>query len=119
MVELEDESDVSVAKVCQLRSIEILKVFAITGNDTRGRAIERADGGRGFGFTGLHDHWNFADDNFRKLVLNAIAWTAKIEIPADGIVTPTPTQAELEANQDYPKPAKRRGKRKKQAGGRP
>jgi Peptidase family S41/Trehalose utilisation len=67
-------------------------------------AFERRDGGRGFGFTGLHRHWNFADDDFRKTVLNAIAWTAKIEIPRDGIVTPTPTQAELEANQDYPKP---------------
>ncbi len=74
--------------------------------------FDRPDGGRGFGFTGLHFHWNLADDNFRKLVLNAIAWTAKIEIPKAGIVTPRPTRVELEANLDYPKPKKKRkGKR--------
>ncbi len=66
-------------------------------------AYERPDGGRGFGFTGLHSHWNFKDDNFRKVVLNAVAWTAKLPIPENGLETPTPTQEELEANQDYPK----------------
>jgi type 1 glutamine amidotransferase len=68
-------------------------------------ACERADGGRGFGFTGGHFHWNWANDDLRKLVLNAIVWTAKIEVPADGIVTKTPTAEELEANQELPKPA--------------
>jgi type 1 glutamine amidotransferase len=48
-------------------------------------ACERADGGRGFGFTGAHFHKNWKDDNFRKLVLNAILWTAKAEVPADGV----------------------------------
>ncbi|MCB1076846.1 MAG: DUF1080 domain-containing protein [Verrucomicrobiae bacterium] len=67
--------------------------------------VERADGGRGFGFTGLHFHDNWANDDFRKTVLNAICWIAKVEIPAEGIVTPTPTQEELDANLD-PKPAK-------------
>jgi hypothetical protein len=76
-------------------------------------AVNRKDGGRGFGFTGLHRHWNFTDDNFRKTVLNAIAWTAKIEIPKDGIVTATPTQAELEANQDYAKPGAKKNRKKK------
>lgn len=65
---------------------------------------ERADGGRGFGFTGCHFHDNWANDDFRKSLLNAICWIAKVEIPADGIVTPTPSQAELDANLD-PKPA--------------
>lgn len=66
--------------------------------------IERPEGGRGFGFTGLHFHDNWANDDFRKTVLNAICWIAKVEIPAGGIATPTPTQAELDANLD-PKPA--------------
>jgi type 1 glutamine amidotransferase len=48
-------------------------------------AVERADGGRGFGFTGGHFHRNWADPDFRKLVLNAIVWTAKIDVPANGI----------------------------------
>jgi hypothetical protein len=67
-------------------------------------AVERAEGGRGFGFTGLHFHDNWAQDDFRKTVLNAICWIAKVEIPENGIETPTPTQAELDANLD-PKPA--------------
>ena len=50
-----------------------------------GWAVERADGGRGFGFTGGHFYENWWSPDFRKLVLNAIAWTAKAEIPGDGI----------------------------------
>lgn len=48
-------------------------------------AIERTDGGRGFGFTGGHFHDNWANDQFRKVVLNAIAWVAKAEVPVQGI----------------------------------
>jgi hypothetical protein len=65
---------------------------------------QRPDGGRGFGFTGGHFHWNWGCDNFRKVALNGIAWTAKIDIPPDGIASATPTLAELEANQDKPQP---------------
>lgn len=54
--------------------------------------------GRGFGFTGLHYHWNWEEDSFRKTVLNGVAWTAKLEIPANGVESKRPTKAELEAN---------------------
>ncbi|MCH9021785.1 MAG: DUF1080 domain-containing protein [Planctomycetes bacterium] len=67
-------------------------------------AYERPDGGRGFGFTGGHFHRNWANDSFRKVVLNAIAWVSKVPVPANGIESKTPTQADLEANQDYPRP---------------
>jgi len=67
-------------------------------------ARERSDGGRGFGFTGGHWQWNWAHDDFRKIVLNGIAWTAKIEIPEQGLVTETPTFDQLAAHQDYEKP---------------
>ena len=68
-------------------------------------AFVRGDGkGRGFGFTGGHFHKNWANDNARKVVLNAIVWTAKAEVPEGGIASPTPTETELDANQDYPKP---------------
>ncbi|GMW03341.1 MAG: hypothetical protein AMXMBFR84_44750 [Candidatus Hydrogenedentota bacterium] len=63
-------------------------------------AFERPNGGRGFGFTGGHHHENWQDDNFRKTVLNAIAWAAKIEVPEDGVVSTTPTDAEMKANLD-------------------
>jgi type 1 glutamine amidotransferase len=48
-------------------------------------ARERPDGGRGFGFTGGHDHWNWGNDDFRKLVLNAICWAAKVDVPPEGV----------------------------------
>jgi type 1 glutamine amidotransferase len=48
-------------------------------------AFERTDGGRGFGFTGGHYHRGWAHDNQRKLVLNAILWTAKAEVPTNGV----------------------------------
>lgn len=69
-------------------------------------AAERKDGGRGFGFTGGHFHSEWAHDDFRKLVLNAIVWIAKGEIPEEGISTPTPTIEELKKNQDEPVPEK-------------
>jgi len=70
-------------------------------------ATDRADGGRGVGFTGAHFHWNFRDDGFRKLVLNAVVWVAGLDVPEAGIETRSPTQAELEENQDYPKPGEK------------
>lgn len=65
-------------------------------------AVERDDGGRGFGFTGGHFHQGWADDDQRKLVLNAILWTAQADLPATGVES-TVTEADLLANLD-PKP---------------
>lgn len=48
-------------------------------------AIERPDGGRGFGFTGGHYHKGWGEDNMRKAILNAVAWIAKADVPANGI----------------------------------
>lgn len=62
-------------------------------------ATERADGGRGFGFSGAHHHRNWGDDNFRKIVLNAILWTAKVEIPKDGVESSVSAE-QLAANLD-------------------
>jgi len=62
-------------------------------------AIERPDGGRGFGFTGGHFHKNWGNENFRKTVLNAILWTAKIEVPANGVESSV-TQDDLKQNLD-------------------
>ena len=69
-------------------------------------AVERTGGGRGFGFTGGHFHKNWANDNFRKVVLNAVVWTAKGEIPAAGIQSSL-SPADLETNLD-PKPPRKK-----------
>ena len=58
-------------------------------------AYERPDGGRGFGFTGAHYHWNWGCDSFRTVVLNGIVWTAGLEVPAGGVPSKTPTYEEL------------------------
>ena len=71
-------------------------------------SVERKDGGRGVGFTGAHFHYNFGNDGFRKLVLNAVAWTAGLEIPKNGLVTHRPDEVELDANQDFKKPEKKK-----------
>lgn len=44
-----------------------------------------AEGGRGIGFVGGHYHKNWAIDEFRKMVLNAIVWTARGEVPKFGV----------------------------------
>jgi type 1 glutamine amidotransferase len=69
-------------------------------------AYERPDGGRGFGFTGAHFHKNWGNDDFRKLVLNAIVWIAKVEVPPDGVPS-TVTTKELEQNLDPKGPKKK------------
>jgi type 1 glutamine amidotransferase len=60
---------------------------------------ERPDGGRGFGFTGGHSHKFWANDNYRKVVLNSILWIAKADVPADGVDAPVPAEL-LTGNQD-------------------
>ena len=60
---------------------------------------DRPDGGRGFGFTGGHFHKNWANDEFRKVVLNAILWVAKADVPETGAKS-APTPEQLAANLD-------------------
>jgi hypothetical protein len=70
-----------------------------------GWVYERPSGGRGFGFTGMHSHWNWAQDSFRKSVLNALVWVAGAEVPADGVRSKTPSLEDLEADLGQPRPA--------------
>lgn len=48
-------------------------------------AIQRSDGGRGFGTTTGHFFTNWENDNYRKLILNAIVWTAGDPVPDGGV----------------------------------
>jgi len=59
----------------------------------------RAGGGRGFGFTGGHNHLGWGNAEQRKLVLNAVLWIAKSDVPANGVES-TVTQEDLMANLD-------------------
>ncbi|MBL67660.1 MAG: hypothetical protein CMO74_04275 [Verrucomicrobiales bacterium] len=62
-------------------------------------AYERPNGGRGFGFTGGHKHMNWGNENYRKVVLNALLWIAKAEVPKGGVSSKV-TEEELKANWD-------------------
>ncbi|PHS11197.1 MAG: hypothetical protein COA78_10290 [Blastopirellula sp.] len=66
-------------------------------------AYQRPTGGRGFGFTGAHNHDSWQNDDFRKVMLNAILWTANVEVPKDGCPTTTPSDTEIKENLDKKK----------------
>jgi type 1 glutamine amidotransferase len=75
-------------------------VLAASGRDeVMMWAVERPDGGRGFGFTGGHYHKNWGDLQFRKVVLNALLWLAKVEVPKQGVASAV-SEADLAQNLD-------------------
>ncbi|HEY8506215.1 MAG TPA: ThuA domain-containing protein, partial [Gemmataceae bacterium] len=47
-------------------------------------AWERPDGGRSFGFSGLHFHDNWKLPEYRRLVTQAVLWSLKEPIPENG-----------------------------------
>lgn len=66
--------------------------------------VERADGGRGFGIVMPHFYRNWANEDMRRLVLNGIVWTAKVEVPRGGVRTPAPDLAKFAPESVDPKP---------------
>lgn len=57
--------------------------------------VEREDGGRGFGTTMGHFYANWKDENYRKLMLNAIVWAAGATVPEGGVDTRFYTDREV------------------------
>jgi type 1 glutamine amidotransferase len=59
---------------------------AIDGKDeTVAWAWQRPDGGRSFGFSGLHFHENWRLPAYRRLVVQGTLWSLKLPIPKDGL----------------------------------
>ena len=82
-------------------------IIAASGQaETMMWVFERPGGSRGMGFTGGHTHANWGDPNQRKIILNALLWLAKVEVPAKGVVD-TITEADLAMNLDE-KPVRRK-----------
>ena len=69
----------------RLKPILVTRAPGEAADQTVGWAVERRDGGRGFGFTGGHYFENWSNENFRRLILNAIVWTARAEVPPGGV----------------------------------
>jgi type 1 glutamine amidotransferase len=58
----------------------------IEGEDhTVGWAWERPDGGRSFGFSGLHFHENWKVDSYQRMLAQSVRWVLKREIPKAGV----------------------------------
>jgi len=79
----------------------LLAVPSLPGRDGDGRHVawarERASGGRGFGTTCGHFYDNWRNDDFRRLILNAICWTAHVDVPEKGVDGKFSTHAEITA----------------------
>ena len=77
----------------------LVVVPALGGNDDDGLTVawarERKTGGRGFGTTCGHFYDNWKHDDFRKLVLNALVWSAQGEVPKDGVDGPFLSRAAI------------------------
>jgi len=58
-------------------------------------AVEREDGGRGFGTTMGHFYANWKDENYRRLMLNAVVWAAGAAVPEGGVDTQFYTDREV------------------------
>ncbi|MEC8554466.1 MAG: ThuA domain-containing protein [Planctomycetota bacterium] len=69
-------------------------------------AYERENGGRSFGFTGGHYHWNWGRQDILRLVSNAIVWSAKGDVPATGLAVSGPSLESLEKGQDEQQPGR-------------
>ncbi|HEY5314712.1 MAG TPA: ThuA domain-containing protein [Pirellulales bacterium] len=53
--------------------------------ETVGWSWERPDGGRSFGFSGLHFHANWQLPEYRRLVTQGVLWTMRVAIPPGGV----------------------------------
>ena len=52
---------------------------------TVGWAWERPDGGRSFGFSGLHFHENWKLESYQRMLAQSVSWVLKREIPKTGV----------------------------------
>jgi type 1 glutamine amidotransferase len=75
-------------------------------------AFNRENGGRSFGFTGGHFHKNWGDENFRRLVVNAILWSARLDVPPEGAkVNLDPSDLDKNLDRKTPRKAKEPAKK--------
>ncbi|MBA4017272.1 MAG: hypothetical protein C0483_08870 [Pirellula sp.] len=66
--------------------------------------VERPDGGRGFGIVMPHFYKNWALDDLRTFILNGVVWSAKVEVPKEGVRTAAPDLAAFAPGSIEPKP---------------
>jgi type 1 glutamine amidotransferase len=79
------------------RRTELLQGAPSNANNGAPRPVswvyERPDGGRSFVWGGSDFHDNMHNvAEYRRYLLNAITWIAKIEVPAEGVMSPPPPE---------------------------
>jgi type 1 glutamine amidotransferase len=71
-------------------------------------AVSRADGGRGVGIVMPHFFKNWQNDDLRMLIMNGIVWSAKLEVPAEGVRTKLLDLATFKPAAVEPPPSKKK-----------
>jgi type 1 glutamine amidotransferase len=83
--EYEIEDEYYLDPVLGKKATALLQVRERQGKDVIvGWAFERPDGGRSFGTTLGHPYKNFQIEAFRRMLVNAILWSAHVEVPRGG-----------------------------------
>lgn len=73
-------------------------IFPLVQADIEGKqetiawAWERDSGGRSFGFSGLHFHRNWRLESYRQLVIQAVLWALRLQVPEGGVELDVPEQ---------------------------
>jgi type 1 glutamine amidotransferase len=70
--------------------------------------VDRADGGRGAGIVMPHFYRNWLIEDLRKLVLNTIVWSARVDVPSAGAASPAPDLASFKPDSIDPLPRARK-----------
>lgn len=65
--------------------VPVIKVEIDGAQEMVAWAFHRPDGGRSFGFSGLHFHENWGMPEYRRLVLQGVLWTMGVETAKSGV----------------------------------
>ncbi|MHB1036750.1 MAG: ThuA domain-containing protein [Pirellulales bacterium] len=71
----------------------VLRVSIEGGPEMVAWSWERPDGGRAFGFGGMHFHANWGVEPCRRLVAQGVLWTLKMPIPEKGLAVDVPEES--------------------------
>ena len=71
-------------------------------------AKESDNGSRGIAVTGAHNHTAWANNEFRKQILNSVTWGLKLPVPETGVDSPEITVDQLNENLDKRKPKQKK-----------
>ncbi len=77
-------------------------VQAAKGKDETMMWVSEQGPRRAFGFTGGHFHDNWGNEEFRRVILNALVWVNGLEVPESGVQSKLPSGA-LQQNLDIKK----------------